>query len=109
MLLKALKEQLQRKSAKRICSMHGISDSQAAELITADFSMKFAKFRCIFTCLAKDTFLTSEKSLVNFSQLLSEITLGFLNNMNRTMYYSLNAFLNTAELSQLEFFKAITP
>lgn len=71
---------------------------------------KVAKFRCIFTCLAKDAVLTSPKSLVNFSQLLSKITcFFFLNNTSGTMYYSLNAFLNMAELSQLELFKAITP
>jgi len=29
--------------------------------------------------------------------------------MSKTMRYSLNTFLNMAELSQMEFFKAITP
>lgn len=35
--------------------------------------MLFAKFGCIFLSLAKNEALTSLKTLVNFSQLVSEI------------------------------------
>lgn len=39
--------------------------------------MLFAKYRYIFMCLAKNEALTSPKTLVDFSQLVSEIIWGF--------------------------------
>lgn len=80
MIPKNQKAQLQIKSAKTICSIHGISDSLVPQLITNSLitismilQMLFAKFRCIFLSLAKNEALTSLKTLVNFSQLASEI------------------------------------